>query len=151
MARFLSVPIGFKIFGVATSMLTLLIGVAYINHIRIAKVNDELSDIAHYLTRLSKLVTQVNVHILEQDIYFERILRLYETKPLDLKQIQQEQKRFEEPSLQIDRAINQAIKLSEDAIETANNNADIKEFARLAPLLEQLENDRQKLYDRSLV
>lgn len=151
MARFLSIPIGFKIFGAATSMLTLLIGVAYINHSRIAQVNDELSDIAHYLTRLSKLVTEVNVHVLDQDIYFERVLRLYETEPLDLKQIEQEQKKFEEPGLQIDQVINKAIKLSEDAIETADNNDDIKEFSRLAPLLEQLENDHQKLYDRSLV
>ncbi|MBE9128762.1 MULTISPECIES: HAMP domain-containing protein [unclassified Coleofasciculus] len=30
-------------------------------------------------------------------------------------------------------------------------NEDIKEFSRLAPLLEQLENDHQKFYDRSLV
>jgi len=152
MTRFLpTVPIGVKIFGIATSMLTLLMGVAYINHNRIAQVNDELTDIAEYTTPITEQVARVNVHVLEQQIYFERVLRLYETEPVDLEQVEQELVKFQKLGRLVDQEIEQAIALSQEAIEAAKQTRNLIEFARLEPLLEILENEHQKLYDRSIV
>lgn len=72
-----SLPIGIKIFGVATSMLTLLLGVTYLSHQNIRNVNHELIDIADYLTPLNKNLAEINVHTLEQEIHFERMVRYY--------------------------------------------------------------------------
>ena len=152
MTRFLpTVPIGVKIFGIATSMLTLLLGVAYVNHQRIAQVKDELTDIADYITPVTERVAIVNVHVLEQQINFERVRRFYETEPVELEQVKRELLNFEERGRLIDQEIEQAIALSQKAVEAAKETQNLIEFARLEPLLEILENDHQKLHDRSLV
>ncbi len=152
MARSLpTVPIGVKIFGIATSMLTLLMGVAYVNHDRIAQVNHELTDIADYITPVTERVAKVNVHVLEQQVHFERVLRFYETEPVNFKQVEQELLSFEERSRLVDQEIEQAIALSQEAIENARKTPNLVKFARLEPLLEILENEHQKLHDRSLV
>ncbi|NEP12863.1 MAG: HAMP domain-containing protein [Symploca sp. SIO2C1] len=152
MTRFFpTVPIGVKIFGIATSMLTLLMGVAYVNHNRIAQVNHELTDIADYITPVTEQVAKVNVHVLEQQVHFERVLRFYETEPVNLEQVEQELLSFEERSRLVDQEIEQAIALSQEAIENARKTPNLVEFARLEPLLEILESEHQKLHDRSLV
>ncbi|NER25256.1 MAG: HAMP domain-containing protein [Symploca sp. SIO1C2] len=152
MTRFFpTVPIGVKIFGIATSMLTFLMGVAYINHDRIAQVNDELIDIAEYITPVTEQVAKVNVHVLEQQLHFERVLRFYETEPVNLKQVEQELVNFEERGRLVDQEIEQAIALSQEAIEAARKTQNLIEFARLEPLLEILEKEHQKLHERSIV
>jgi hypothetical protein len=89
-------PIGIKIFGVATSMLALLLGVATLNFVRIRRVNGELIDIAEYLTPITELVAEVNIHALEQEIHFERVLKFYEIDPIPADQIETELEIFEE-------------------------------------------------------
>ena len=86
-----SLSIGTKIFGVATSMLTLLLGVTCLNYIRIRQVNHELIDIAHYLAPLTENLAEINVHVLEQEIHFERMFRSYENVIVDIAQTNSEQ------------------------------------------------------------
>ena len=95
----LHVSIGTKIFGIATSMLGLLLGVSYVSASRIRQVNNELINIAEYLTPLTEHVAKVNVHALEQEIHFERMNRLYETEPIDFAKIEAERAIFEERGL----------------------------------------------------
>ncbi|NET54765.1 MAG: HAMP domain-containing protein [Symploca sp. SIO2E6] len=152
MTRFLpGIPIGVKIFGIATSMLSLLIGVAYINHDRIAQVNDELTDIADYITPVTERVARVNVYVLEQQLHFERVLRFYEMEPVDLEQVEQEMINFDQRGRLVDQEIEEAIALSQEAIDAARKTPNLIEFARLEPLLNILENEHQKLHDSSLV
>ena len=84
MARLVrSVPIGVKIFGIAISMLMLLLIVAYIGYNRTSNVHGELVDIAKYLTPITAYVSGINVHALEQEIHIERIFRFYEIEPIN--------------------------------------------------------------------
>ncbi|NEQ51870.1 MAG: HAMP domain-containing protein [Leptolyngbya sp. SIO3F4] len=145
-----TLSIGTKIFGVAASMLGLLIGVAYLNYVRIRQVNNELVDIADYLAPLTENIANINIHVLEQEIHFERMVRYYQTDAADLAKIEAEEIAFEERGQQVDKDIAAAIKLAEKAAVEAYKPADILEIARVRPLLDVLEEDHQKLHNRSV-
>lgn len=145
-----SLPIGTKIFGVATSMLALLLGVTYLSYIRIRQVNQELTDIAQYLTPITEHLATINVHVLEQELNFERMLRYYETEPLDLKAVKAESAAFEARGRQIDAEIAAATELAEAAAQRAYTLDNAIEIARLRPLFAVLGDDHQQLHDHSL-
>ncbi|MDC0835780.1 adenylate/guanylate cyclase domain-containing protein [Geitlerinema sp. CS-897] len=149
MKRF-TIPIGVKIFGVAGSMLALLLGVAYINYRNIALVNRQLVNLAEYLTRLTEDVAQINIDVLEQEIHFERTVRLLETEPIDRRAIDAELAQFEARGRQVDRKLDAAIALAEEAVADTSRLEDVLEIVRIQPLLEVLDADRQNFHDRSL-
>ncbi|NEO87602.1 MAG: HAMP domain-containing protein, partial [Spirulina sp. SIO3F2] len=149
MKRF-AFPIGFKIFGVASSMLALLLAVAYVNHRNISLVNRELIDLAHYFTKLTEDVAKINIHALEQEIHYERVVRLLETEPVDQALVAKELQEFEERGEQVDAELEQAIARAETATQNAYRTEDAIEFARIHPLLEVLETEHQNFHDQSL-
>lgn len=149
MKRF-TISIGVKIFGIASSMLALLLGVTYINHRNITLVNNELFDLAHYLTTLNERVAVINIHALEQEIHYERAVRLLETEPVDLALVEAELAKFEERGTLVDEDLEAAIALAEVAVQNATRAEDVVEFARIRPLLEVLETDHQNFHDQSV-
>ncbi|MEM9769826.1 MAG: HAMP domain-containing protein, partial [Cyanobacteria bacterium P01_D01_bin.71] len=145
-----SISIGTKIFGVASSMLALLLGVTYLSYVRIRQVNQELTDIAAYLTPITENIAEINIHALEQEIHFERALRYYETEPLDPARITAEIATFEERGRLVDKEIAAAMSLADEALENAYKTEDVLEIARLRPLLTVIEADHQKLHEHSV-
>lgn len=143
-------PIGIKIFGVASSMLALLLAVAYLNHRNIAQVNNQLIDLAFYLTKLTEDVAVVNVHALEQEIHYERVVRLLEQEMGDRELINTEIAKFESRGQQVDQEIAQAIARVDQALENATQIPNIIQFARIQPQLEDLEIEHQNFHDQSL-
>lgn len=144
------VNIGIKIFGIATSMLAFLVAVVYIGHDRIRKVNNELVDIAEYLTPLIEHTATVNVHALEQDIHLERIFQLYAIEPLDQQRLQRELRAFEERGVLVDQEIEEAITLAEEGVKRATLTRNIVKFARFQPFFEILEQNHQKFHDQGI-
>ena len=145
-----SIPIRTKLFAVATSMLALLVGSAAYNYGRIRLVNHELIDIAIYLTPLTEYVAEVNVHALEQEIHFERIVRAYERESLDRSYIEDELAKFEERGRWVDEEIHEAIALTQAALDNTYIAQNQVEFAQFMPLLTVLEEDHGRLHDYSL-
>ena len=145
-----SLSIGTKIFGIATSMLTLLLGVTYLSYIRIRQVNGELTDIAEYLAPLTENLAQINVHALEQEIHFERMLRYYTIEPVDEERVNAEEAAFEARGQEVDEEITAAIELADVAAQNTYEFEDTLEVARIRPLLTVLEEDHQKLHELSL-
>lgn len=144
------IPIGVKIFGIATTMLGLLVGAAYLNYRRIAQVNNELIDIAQYLTPITIAIATIDTHALEQEIHFERALRLLQENSTDTQLIETELRRYRERGDLVDREIAEAIELSNDALSHAKQLRDVIEFARVQPLLEVIEAEHQALHDHEL-
>ena len=145
-----SIPIRTKLFGVATSMLALLVGSTAYNYSRVRLVNQELIDIAVYLTPLTEYVAEVNVHVLEQEIHFERIVRIYEREPVDRAYLEAELAKFEERGAWVDEEIHEAIALTQMALENTYIDENRVEFAQFMPLLTVLEEDHGRLHDYSL-
>ncbi|MEO0535717.1 MAG: adenylate/guanylate cyclase domain-containing protein [Cyanobacteria bacterium P01_A01_bin.123] len=147
----LTLPIGVKIFGVASSMLALLLGVTYLSTTRIRQVNGELIDIAEYLTPLTESVALVNVHVLEQEIHLQRIFKIYEIEPLDQAKLQQELAAFEDRGQLVDEELEAAIALAQESVNNSHRLAGVIELTRVEALLEVLEEEHQKFHDQGLV
>lgn len=151
MARFFpKFSIGVKIFAIATSMLAFLAIMMGINYDRIKKVNDELIDLAEYLTPLTAHTTIINARVLKQQIHLERILQLYESEPINWQQIEEELAAFEEQGKKVGEEIQTAIALSRKAISHAKLLRDIVQFARVAPLLSHIKEEHEEFNDRGL-
>ena len=145
-----SIPIGVKIFGVASSMLALLLGVTYLSYVRIRQVNRELTNIAAYLTPITKDIAEINIHVLEQEIHFERTVRYYETEPRNPARIAAEIITFEERGELVDIEIAATRALADEALENAYKTEDVLEIVRIRPLLTILEEDHQRLHEHSV-
>lgn len=140
-----SLPIGMKIFGVATSMLTLLLGVTYLSHQNIRDVNHELIDIADYLAPLNKNLAEINVHTLEQEIHFERMARYYAVDDVDQAKIKAEAEAFTLLALKVTGEISAALSLAEVAATQSYLPEDRQQAARLQAFLDMLQTDHQRL------
>ncbi|MEM6255773.1 MAG: adenylate/guanylate cyclase domain-containing protein [Cyanobacteria bacterium P01_D01_bin.156] len=151
-----SLSIGTKIFGIASSMLGLLLGVAYLNYVRIRQVNHELIDIAYYLAPLTEDIANINVHVLEEEIHFERMIRYYtidnnnQANGNNNAKASDEEEAFKERGERVKQDIATAIALADKAAESAYSPEDILEIARLRPLLEVLASEHQNLHHYSL-
>ena len=151
MANFsLKIPIGIKIFGIASSLLTFLLVVVYISYDHIERVNDELIDIAEYMTKLTAHSANINIHVLEQEIHLERMFRFYETEPLDTKKIKIELDAFEQRNEFVAREITEAIALSQQAVQQARIPEYIINFARLEPMFQDLGEQHQEFHEDAL-
>ncbi|MDV3351877.1 adenylate/guanylate cyclase domain-containing protein [Leptothoe sp. ISB3NOV94-8A] len=150
-----SLSIGTKIFGIASSMLGLLLGVAYLNHVRIRQVNYELIDIAYYLAPLTEDIANINVHVLEEEIHFERMVRYYtisnnKIDGIGSAKVNAEEEAFKERGERVKQDIAIAIALADKAAQAAHTPEDILEIARIRPLLEVLASEHQNLHHYSL-
>lgn len=150
MRFFNNTSVGFKICGMAAGILAILVAVTIGNNYYMTQVNDDMVDIAHYITPLENHVAEVDMYALEQEIHFERILRLYEIKPLDDEKISLEMERYDYFGDLVDKEIEKTISISEEALRTSHIIYDLIEFARLEPMLIMLEQDHQGFHDQAL-
>ncbi len=144
------ISLGIKIFGIALSMLMLLIVVAYFSYTHLSKVNARMSDLAEYLIPITDIINIVDVHVLEQEIHFEHIMKLYEIEPIDQEHITREFEQFEKRGAKVAEELLKAITLSQDAIQYAKEVENQGIFARLEPFMEQIEQQHQEFYDHAL-
>ncbi|MEO0985192.1 MAG: adenylate/guanylate cyclase domain-containing protein [Cyanobacteria bacterium J06639_14] len=144
-----SLSIGVKIFGIATSLLGLLLLVVYIFTARLRQVNEEVTALAEYVIPITDRVAQIDVHVLEQELHFERVQRLYEIEPLDNNRIQAELMAFEERGELVDEELAEAIALTKTALKEATLPTAQAEWNHIAPLLEAIAIQHQQFHDHA--
>ncbi|MDM8522883.1 adenylate/guanylate cyclase domain-containing protein [Desulfococcaceae bacterium HSG8] len=130
------ISLGIKIFSLALSMLVLLIVVAYFSHERLSRANERVADLTRYLIPITDIINIVDVHVLEQEIHLEHIMRLYEIEPLDKEHLARESEQFEDRGTKVDEELLKAIQLARDAIQHAKETEDRGIFARSEPFME---------------
>lgn len=124
--------IGVKIFSLAIFILFILMTVAVGNYQQMRKVDNEIADIANYITPIKRKIERVNILALEQWVHFEKILRLYTTLPQEHSAITIELQAIEQKGSRVDSTIMDMIKLSNEALNNSVVMEDIVEFARLS-------------------
>ncbi|MEC4802955.1 MAG: adenylate/guanylate cyclase domain-containing protein [Jaaginema sp. PMC 1079.18] len=143
-------PIGVKIFGIAASMLGLLLVVVSVSSNRLRLVNQEIATLAEYIIPITDKVAQIDVHSLEQERLLERILRHYESNSGDRDSIAAELAEFR----QRDRAVDGEVREGEVLIDRAiADNSDPHTQNKLEFLRQQLiavEQQHQDFHDRAL-
>ena len=144
------VSIGFKIFGIATSLLGLMLLVVFVSTHRLRKVNAEITDLAQYTIPITDRIAQIDVHALEQELHFERVLKLYEQDPLDQRRIHTEVAELEKLDQRVNQELADAIALTKIAIEESKLAKDQAEWEEITPMLESIEAQHQQFHDHAL-
>lgn len=142
--------IGTKIFGLAASILGLLIVVVYISHERLRQVHEEVTDLAEYVIPVTNLMAKVDVHVLEQELHFERALRLAAVEYADPVLLEKELAQFEARGEQVDEELVAAEQLVDLGIKKSLTEKDRQEFLKLKPQLQQIEREHQEFHERAV-
>ncbi|MEM8640491.1 MAG: adenylate/guanylate cyclase domain-containing protein [Cyanobacteria bacterium P01_G01_bin.54] len=142
--------IGFKIFGIAASMLGLLLVVVQFSTHRLRQVSRELESLADYIIPITNAVAKVDVHALEQEVLFERILKHYEIEPLDRALIAAEIAEFEQRNQEVDAELIAAEKQAEQAIAHLATASDQDKLAAVIPKIQDAEDLHQNFHDHAV-
>ena len=149
------ISIGVKIFGLATSLLGLLVLVATVSANRLRQVKDEIVVLAEYIIPITEQVALVDVHVLEQELHFERVQTLYTITPINTERIEEELTLFEERGVLVDQELAIAIEHTETALGGTGEiiwlprNTRV-ELEQVLPQLQQLEVEHQSFYEHAL-
>ena len=134
------ISIGVKIFGIAASMLGLLVVVVYVSSNRLRRVSEEIGALADYIVPLTNTVAAVDVHALEQEVLFERILKHHGVDPVDRGLIQTEVAEFDRRTEEVEKEFETIESLADRALVQITDEGNREELqgllARLA-LVEQ--------------
>ncbi len=144
------IPFGLKIYSIAISILGLLIILSWFTYDRVAAVGNNLLEITEVFMPLEELVTNIDVHTLEQEIHLERIWRKFEIKPVDMRKIHKEKELFEERGLLVDKEIVIAEKLIKEALERVDIKEEILELVHVLSILEDIEQEHQEYHDHGI-
>ncbi len=144
------VPIGFKIFGIAISMLVLLITLSYITSDRATKVSHELTAVSDYLIPLEEFITKIDIHTLQQELVLEQVWRIIKSRSLNLEKLKKEQEKFKEHGRQVEKNIALATQLFDQAIEKTETKHSLIDFVDIRSKLKSIEQDHSRLHKQAL-
>ena len=111
------------------------------------KIGGELFAIAEEDIPLTKIVTEITVHQLEQAINFERALRYGEEidkEPAAEKHYKEAIKHFESLSHKIDGEIKKGEAIAEEAMTLAHSDAEYSEFKHIYEVLKNVEKEHKE-------
>ncbi len=148
--KFVRIPLGVKIFGIALSLLGLLVLIAYSSHQQLRQVGREVYDLAEHILPITNAVNEVAVTALEQGVLVERILRLYELDPPDKDATQTEWERFEAHNGRVEAELSTSIVKIRTALNAALSAASRDELRKIEPMLERVGREHQDYHDHAL-
>ena len=94
--------LGVRIFVLPLVVLALLIGIAYFSLHRLQQVKDEIDHVAAYWLPAVESVSEINEQILVQRVHYERVIKLYEMRPLPSERIRREVQAWQIREVRID-------------------------------------------------
>ncbi len=148
--RSLGASFGVKIFSIVISILLFIIAVALIAYLKISDVKDEIVDLDRFIIPVTNIVSLINVHVLEQEVHLERLIKILEAREKDPEHYNREFERFEERGHLVDEEIKKAIELTKLAVEEAILEEDREEFRKLEPKLHRIEKEHQEFHDHAI-
>lgn len=141
----LYLPLSLKIYAISLLMLSFVLVVAIGNYMRMTTVKEEVRDIAQFISPINKHITQIYIHTLEQEILFERLLRLNQTIPTPQGALATEQQALLVRQEQIMKQIHETQSLAEQAAYATRILQDTIALARVTPDLRMLAEDQWQM------
>ena len=111
-----NLPIRTKIFGLVSIILFLLIFVSSASLYYVSRVKSELDQIAKNLVPITGKLTQIDQHVLEQELALERIFTLLEAEELTQAKLKILLDQFANRGLLVGREINEAKAITKDGL-----------------------------------
>lgn len=122
-------------------MLGLLLVVVYVSSTRLRRVSEEIGALADYIIPLTNRVAAVDVHALEQEVLFERMLKHHEIEPVDEALVARERAEFQNRSREVAQEFEEIDALAQKAL-THIADAETREGLRV--LLDRLKAVEQE-------
>ena len=135
--------VGKKIIGLVTLTLVLMVGVALHSFVRIHSTNDEIADLTEIINPLTDAICRIETHALEEEVRFERIVRLYHMNPIDKERIVRERALYEQRDAEIIKELETGTGLAADGVNRARLKEDAVELARIDYLLNNIAREHQ--------
>lgn len=135
----------FKILGLVAVMLIMLIASSTIGIIKMKSIGNELQDIAEKDMPLTKIITDITEHQLEQSVWFEKILRVSGIKIYNqdnkefLLHAEQQINRLSHETRQI---IIESKKITREGISKINSEEGKKEFELILHRLQKIDKEQ---------
>ena len=144
----LSVP--YKIFSSVSIviLLTILTSSAILYYL--TSVTFELTKIADHMVPITKNLSELDAHVIEQELVMERVFTFFEMEPIPNSKIETEVKTFHELSGLIDNEFQAANQTISEALSNARSNDDIIAMARFDPLLVYLRGIHKNIEKNSM-
>ena len=144
----LSVP--YKIFSSVSIviLLTILTSSAILYYV--TSVKFELTKIADHMVPITKNLSELDAHVIEQELVMERVFTFFEMEPIPHGKIETEVKTFHKFSGLIDNEFQAANQTISEALSTARSNDDIIALARFEPLLDYLRGVHKNIEKNSM-
>lgn len=127
-------PIGRKIIGLVACALGLMVAIAAYNQYLEVKQADEITDLTEYLTPVAVALARIEIHVVEQDMHYERALRMVREKRGDDK-VDAEIAKFSDLTKKVDAELKLASDGLEASLARVKNIQDAVSLARIQPIL----------------
>lgn len=142
----LRLSVGKKIVGLVSLALILMVSVALYFYVRIHSTSDEVADLTEIINPLTDKLCRIETHALEEELRFERMVRLYRMSPVDKARISRERTVYEERDVQIKQDLEAVILLDQRGLAHARLKEDAIELARLDYLLQNLAREHESYH-----
>jgi len=143
LARLTRPSVARKLIAIASINIALLLLVAGTAIVQMNSIGRELSAIAHQDIPLTNAITKIEVHQLEQAIFFERAMRFGEEMmrhPEARSYFDAARAHFEKLATQVDEEILAGEHVAEEAMAHANTDAELQEFEHVLTALKRIEH-----------
>ena len=130
-----------KILGLAGFILILLIVIATIGIMKLNVIGKEITEIAHNDIPLTKVVTSLTLHQLEQAIWYERALRFAETKKHN--ELIKAEREFVNFSKLVNVEIIKAEEIAKKGIDVAHNQETKDKYEEVYKYLKVIEQEHE--------
>ncbi len=144
------ISIGRKIVGLVTILLTIMLGIAIYNEIQEFQKRDEVTDMTKGLLPVADALARIEIHLLEQEIHYERALRMIQGGFHDEQHSKEELEKFESIGAEVAQEVIDAKEMVERNLKRLHLMDDVIELARLEPVLTQFEQEHQEYHSFAL-
>ena len=141
------ISIAAKIFGIALTLLFLLVIAAAFSTYNVRQVAEEVESIGYYFTPLSSAATQVHIRQLQQALVFERLLQRNDLVARADPSVEDSKRELAELGQQIDADVGAALQRLGEGFDRARSEGDRLEFSRLGPAFRAVEREHQDYED----
>jgi adenylate cyclase len=141
------ISIAAKIFGIALTLLFLLVIAAAFSTFNVRRVAAEVESIGYYFTPLSSAASQIQVRQLQQALVFERLLQHYDPVAPAGSSVADSKREIAGLGQQIDADLGAALRLIDEGFDRARSDSDRLEFSRLGPAFRTVEREHQDYED----
>ena len=131
-----------------TSVLALFVLSTVYGLSQINSIGADLKEIAESYIPLTKIITNIEAHQLEQSVLFERALRLGENmaaKAENQRQLNETLKKYEGYAGKVDEELKNGVKMAENAIQAAHTEEERKSFDDIGERLRKFAQEHQDI------